>query len=92
MASDDREIRRLAATIAISHRLAQCGPGDKLAMNEAARAAVQRQFEDEVDPDRVLTEEDRAARVKALRSKRMAELSLLGVKARRAKAALAEVS
>jgi len=60
---------------------------DSKAVSQPARDAFMARFEDEVDPDRVLSESERARRAEhALRSY-MAKLALRSAKARRARKA-----
>ena len=58
---------------------------------KAARAAFDKRFEDEVDPERVLDPEDRAARAAAARKAYMLRLSMRSAKVRRERAAGREV-
>jgi hypothetical protein len=53
---------------------------------EPARAAFMARFEDEVDPDRVLSPEERARRAEHARKAYFARLALASARARRAKA------
>jgi hypothetical protein len=52
-----------------------------------AREALYRKFEDEVDPERVLPDEERARRVKYARKAYYARLALKSAQARRARKA-----
>lgn len=52
-----------------------------------ARAAFLRRFEDEVDPERVLPEAERARRAEHARKAHMTRLALASARARRARAA-----
>jgi hypothetical protein len=54
---------------------------------KAARAAWNQRFEDEVDPERVLDPEDRAARAAAARKAYMLRLSLKSAQVRRERSA-----
>lgn len=51
-----------------------------------AREAFNRKFEDEVDPDRKLPESERRRRAEHARKAHFARLTMLSIKARRAKA------
>lgn len=62
MSSHDAGDRRAIAKVAANTRWAQ--EGDRRAATQAARDAMERKFEDQVDPDRVLDPVDRAKRVK----------------------------
>lgn len=56
-------------------------------VTQAARAACNQRFEDEVDPERVLDRADRAARAAAARKAYMLRLSMKSAKVRRERAA-----
>jgi hypothetical protein len=56
---------------------------DRTAATAPARAALETKFEDEVDPERELTPEERAKRVDAARRAYYARLGLASAKARR---------
>lgn len=60
---------------------------DRSAATAAARAAALSRFEREVDPDGVLTPEERAVRAKHAKAAHMRRLSMAGVKARQKKPA-----
>jgi hypothetical protein len=81
--------RSLAGKIAANERWSRVT--DRSAETRAARDAAERRFEDQVDPDRVLPPAERARRAKNARNAFYARLSLAGVKARKANAALAEL-
>lgn len=53
----------------------------------AGRAAFLRRFEDEVDPDRVLSDDERARRAEHARKAHFTRLALRSAQARRARAA-----
>lgn len=59
---------------------------DRSARTAPARSAFDRRFLDEVDPDRVLTEEERNRRAEHARKAYFARLTLKSIQARRAKA------
>lgn len=77
--------RSLRARIAAATRWAQ--EPDRRAATQPARDAMLRRFEDEVDPDRRLSEPERARRVESARKAYYSRLSLAAAQARRAKAA-----
>ncbi len=56
---------------------------DRSARTAPARAAFDRRFEDEVDPDRLLDPADRARRADSARKAYYAKLALLSAQARR---------
>ena len=56
---------------------------DRTARTAAARAAFDRKFDDEVDPDRVLDPAERARRAAHARKAHFAKLALASSKARR---------
>lgn len=56
---------------------------DRAARTAPARTAFDRRFEDQVDPDRILTPEDRARRAAAARKAYFADLALKSAQARR---------
>lgn len=58
---------------------------DRAARTAPARAAYMKRFEDMVDPDRVLSEEERAIRAEHARKAHLMQMSLAAAKARRAK-------
>jgi hypothetical protein len=70
---------RLAALIRWSREDGRTG-------TQAARDAVLRRDEDEVDPGRVLPPEERAARVQRLRKARMLKLAMRSARVRRDRA------
>lgn len=55
-----------------------------------AREALQKRFEDEVDPDRVLPEDERARRIHHAKQAYYARLALKSAQSRRARRAAAE--
>lgn len=81
MATNDR---RQAAKIAANTRWAN--EPDRSAATQAARDALARKFEDQVDPTRVLPAEERAQRAQSARKAHYQRLALASAKARRAKA------
>lgn len=87
MAAKDPATRKSIAEKAIYERLSRMTAAERVAATEPARAERMRQLEDEVDPRRELDEAERARRVTYLLRSRMAEISLLGVKAREEKRA-----
>ena len=60
---------------------------DTMAVSAPGRKAIWRKFEDEVDPDRVLSESERRRRAEHARKAHMARLALASAKARRRKGA-----
>lgn len=56
---------------------------DRVAATAAARAAALQRFEREVDPDGVLTPEERAVRAKHAKAAHMRRMSMAAAKARR---------
>jgi hypothetical protein len=78
-ASDRRSIARLAA-----HARWAKEP-DRSAATQAARDGLARKFEDQVDPDRVLTAEERAMRAESARRAHFQRLALKSAQTRRAK-------
>ena len=60
---------------------------DRTARTAPAREAFQRRFEDEVDPDRVLSREERAKRAENARKAYYAALALKSAQARRKRGA-----
>lgn len=70
----DPTTRSLAAQVAAHTSWA--GTSDRAARTARARAALNTRFEDEVDPERTLTDEERAERVKHARSAYFARLAL----------------
>lgn len=70
----DPTTRKLAAQVA-AHAL-WAGTTDRAAQTSAARDAMQRRFEDEVDPTRSLPEDERIRRAKHARSAHMSRLAL----------------
>ncbi|MGY1733912.1 hypothetical protein ACI798_20575 [Geodermatophilus sp. SYSU D01045] len=59
---------------------------DRAARTAAARAAADRRFDDLVDPDRVLPEDERRRRAEHARKAHYLEMALKSAEARRAKA------
>lgn len=60
---------------------------DRSAATQAARDAMYRKFEDQVDPDRVLSPEERGKRVQNARSAHYRRIALKSAQSRRAKRA-----
>lgn len=60
---------------------------DRSAATQAARDAMYRRFEDEVDPERALPEAERAKRVESARRAYYTRIALKSAAARKAKAA-----
>jgi len=60
---------------------------DRTKRTTPGRAGMLRKFEDQVDPERTLTLQERAKRVEAARRAYYIRLSMLGVNARRERAA-----
>lgn len=87
MVAHDPEERSLLGSRARNIALSRQSPDQRRAHVQPAIDAQRRALEDEVDPDRVLDPEDRADRVTALRRARMAELSVLALRAKRGRAA-----
>lgn len=87
MAAADPELRQLLAQRASSTHYATASADDRRAQTEAARAELQRRLEAEVDPDGILPADELERRVGHLRRAKLAEVSILGVEARRRKAA-----
>lgn len=77
-------MRRKRAQLAAHARWAK--EADRLAATAPARAAMMRQFEDEVDPERKLPPVLRAKMAENARKAQLLRMSLKGVKARQAKA------
>lgn len=61
-ANDRSSIARVASNTRWAHE------GDRVAATQPARAGMERKFEDQVDPDRVLDPLERAKRVKNAKS------------------------
>lgn len=72
--------RRLRAQIAANSRWA--AEPDRAAATAAARGAFMRRFEDQVDPDRLLPEGERAKRAENARRAHFQRLALASAKAR----------
>jgi hypothetical protein len=73
--------RALGARIAAFSRWAH--EPDRTAATHPARAAFDRRFDDEVDPDRALAPEERAGRAAAARKAYFSRLALRSAQARR---------
>lgn len=86
MTSPEDDLRNLRLRRDSARYLAQLTPEQRRQTTAVARAELQAQLEREADPDGVLTPEELAYRVKHLRRAKMAEISMLGVEARRRKA------
>lgn len=74
-----------ARTAAFS-RWANADSADRKAQADALRAGSMRRFEDQVDPNRTLTEAERSRRARAAEKAHMCRMSLASSKARRRKA------
>lgn len=92
MASADPDIARVAATIAAHTAVSRLDADGRRARMAAAHEGRLKTYFDEVDPDRTMPEEDRIAAAKSALAADMARLSLLGVKARKRKAAERELA
>ena len=92
MAAKDPHEASLNASIARNTALSRQSPEQRRAQLAPAWAGTLRKLEDEVDPERVLTEADRAGRVTALRRVKMAELSKLAAMARKERTGRVAVS
>jgi hypothetical protein len=79
VASSSPEERRLIARMGGFARAAKYGPE----VTKPARKAFIERFVDEVDPDRVLPEDERNRRARAALQVHMTRLNLASVKARR---------
>lgn len=77
--------RHLIAQLAANTRWSK--EGDRTAATQAARDALQRRFEDQVDPDRVLSDAERAKRAESARRAHFQRMALKSAQARRAKKA-----
>lgn len=77
--------RSLAASIAANTRWSDVE--DRTAATAPARRALERKFEDQVDPERALDPAERAKRVANARRAHYQRLALAAVKARKAKKA-----
>ena len=75
--------RSQRARIAANARLAQVGGAE---VSAPARAGFHKRFEDQVDPERTLSEVERARRVEFAKRAYFARLALLSARARRARA------
>lgn len=75
--------RRAAAKVAAHSRWAH--EGDRVAATQAARDGLQRKFEDEVDPDRVLSEEERARRAESAKRAHFTRLARMSAESRATK-------
>jgi hypothetical protein len=73
--------RHLSATSAANYRWAH--EPDRAAATQPARAAFDRRFEDEVDPERTLSPQERARRAANARKSYFAKLALKSAQARR---------
>lgn len=78
---DSDSVRSLAARVASHESWAKTT--DRSARTAPARAALQAKFEAEVDPEGVLTPEERARRVAHKRKAYYARMALLSARARR---------
>lgn len=77
--------RTLRAKIAAHTRWANADPEARRQQGNRLRAAAERRFEDQVDPERVLSPADRAQRADAARKAHMSRMALASSKARRKK-------
>lgn len=75
--------RQLITSIASNTRWAMTQ--DRTAATQPARDGLQRKFEDQVDPDRVLPAAERAKRAESARRAHYQRMALKSVQARRAK-------
>ena len=82
--------RKLQAQAASFTRWSRCE--DPSAATAPARARFLKRFEDEVDPDRKLTAEERARRAEQARKAYFAKLALKSARARRARASTKEAA
>lgn len=80
--------RTLAARMAANARWAKCQ--DRTAATAAARAAQQRKREDEVDPERKLSPQERARRADNLMRAQLQRAALKQAQARRRRTAAAQ--
>ena len=80
MAAKDPETRRLIAKMGA---YAQKAKYSAVTITEAARRAFMRTFEDQVDPDRLLSEEERGRRAAAARKARFIGMGLKSAKVRK---------
>lgn len=85
MAHRNAEMRSLLASVARNTGLANLSPEDRRRQTQPATDARLRQYEDRVDPDRVLDVADRLARARSLMRADLARISAAGVAARLAK-------
>ena len=81
MPSRDPSERFMAASVAANTRWAN--EPDRTAATSRGRAAFDRRFDDEVDPDRKLTPDERARRVQSARKAYFMGLALKSARARR---------
>lgn len=81
MTSDRSSIAKLASNTRWAHE------GDRVAATQPARAGLERKFEDEVDPDRVLDPVERAKRVANAKSAFYTRIARSSAKNRAARAA-----
>lgn len=79
--SDRSQIAKIAA------RTRWANTEDRSAATQAARDAMARKFEDQVDPDRTLPADERAKRADSARRAHYQRLALKSAKSRRAKSA-----
>lgn len=82
--------RSSIAKLASNTRWAQVG--DRVAATQPARAALERKFEDQVDPDRQLDPVERAKRVKNAKSAYYTAIARKSAKSRAARTAAKAVS
>lgn len=85
MPASNESDRRMVASIAANSRWAK--ESDRTAATQAARDGFLRRFEDEVDPERVLSPAERSRRAESARKAYYQRLALKGAQARRAKRA-----
>lgn len=81
MSSDRSQIAKVASNTRWAHE------GDRVAATQPARAGLERKFEDEVDPDRVLDPAERAKRVANAKSAFYTSIARKSAKSRAARAA-----
>lgn len=79
MSADRTQIAKLAA------HTRWAGTEDRSAATQPARDGLMRKFEDQVDPDRVLPQDERAIRALSARRAHFQRLALKSAQARRAK-------
>ncbi len=88
MPAAEEKDRSLVASIAAHESWAHTA--DRSARTAPARAALMARFESEVDPDRVLSADERARRAEHKRKAYFQRLALKSAKARRARSVVAD--